>query len=211
MATNEYHLTTDWRFVGAIQEVSDLLSDTTAMARWWRAFIIDLEERAPGDRQGVGKVVALHSKGWLPYELRWSFRVTESHAPYGFSITAWGDLTGRGEWTLAQDGPFVAVHYDWRISADRPLLRYCSFILKPLFAFNHRWAMERGAEGIRLELQRLHATTPEERAAVPLPIRPAGTAPTPYLLGGIALLGIAFIMRRRSQSARTGSNRSCGH
>jgi hypothetical protein len=197
MTANEYHLTTDWRFAGTIEEVSDLLSGTKAMARWWRGFVIDLEERAPGDARGVGKVVVLHVKGWLPYELRWSFRVTESHAPHGFSIVAWGDLNGRGTWMLAQDGPDVTVHYDWRITADRPLLRYGSLILKPLFASNHRWAMDRGAEGIRLELARRHATTTEERAAVPLPTRPTVNVPTQYLVGGAALIGTSFALRRR--------------
>ena len=201
MAVNEYHLTTDWRFEGTTQEISNILSDSKAMARWWRAFIIDLEEREPGDAQGIGKVVALHIKGWLPYELRWSFRVTESRAPDGFSIEAWGDLTGHGQWTLEQDGRFVNVHYDWRISADRPLLRYFSFALKPLFASNHRWAMERGAEGIALELQRVHATTAAERAAVPLPPMPTAPSPFPLVAGASALLGIGFILRRRSRRA----------
>jgi len=98
MATNEYHLTTDWRFEGTIEEVSDLLSDSRAMARWWHAFVRELDEREPGDARGIGKVVSLHVKGWLPYKLRWSFRVTESHAPHGFSIEAWGDLNGRNLW-----------------------------------------------------------------------------------------------------------------
>ncbi len=135
--------------------------------------MLELDEREPGDARGIGKVVSLHVKGWLPYKLRWSFRVTESHAPHGFSIEAWGDLNGRGTWTLVQDGPYVNVHYDWRINADRPLLRYLSFALKPLFASNHRWAMARGEEGIRLELQRLHTQTPDERAIIPPPPLPA--------------------------------------
>jgi hypothetical protein len=201
MAVNEYHLTTDWRLEGSVQEVSDLLGDTAAMARWWRAFVIDLEERDPGDARGVGKIVALHVKGWLPYELRWSFRVTESHAPHGFSIEAWGDLNGRGRWTLEEDGRFVKVHYDWRISADRPLLRYCSFALKPLFASNHRWAMARGAEGIALELQRLHAATEAERAAVPLPPTPGAKRSAPLIACVGALLAMFFVLRRRSRQA----------
>ncbi len=199
VATNEYHLTTDWRFEGTVQEVSDLLSNTAAMARWWRAFVIDLEERAPGDARGIGKVVTLRVKGWLPYELRWSFRVTESHPPHGFSIEAWGDLAGRGQWTLAQDGKDVHVHYDWRISADRPLLRYGSFALKPVFASNHRWAMDRGAEGIRRELARLHAATPEARAAVPLPPIPTKKAPPPFIIGIAAAIAAIYLFRRGSR------------
>lgn len=202
MATNEYHLETDWRFKGTAEEVCELLSDSAAMARWWRAFILDLEERNSGDAQGVGKVVALHVKGWLPYELRWSFRVTESHRPHGFSIEAWGDLNGRGTWTITQDGEYVNVHYDWRISADKWFLRSFSFALKPLFASNHRWAMARGEEGITLELERLHAKTPEERDAVPLPPMPTTAMPRP-LIAGAAALGIVLLAARRAKRKGT--------
>jgi hypothetical protein len=53
----------------------------------------------------VVKLVDLYTKGWLPYTLRWQFRVTESRSPYGFTIEALGDFVGRGIWTFAQDGP----------------------------------------------------------------------------------------------------------
>ena len=81
-------------------------------------------EPAPGDAQGVGKVVRLYTKGWLPYTLRWQFRVTESRGLDGFTLESWGDFVGRGIWTFAQDGPFTDIAYDWRIRADKPLLRW---------------------------------------------------------------------------------------
>ncbi|MBO0880967.1 MAG: hypothetical protein J2P17_11615, partial [Mycobacterium sp.] len=90
----------------------------------------------------------------LPYTLRWQFRVTDRQPPHGFSLEASGDLVGRGVWTLWQDGPFALVEYDWRVRADKPLLRYGSFLLKPLFAANHRWAMARGEESLKEELVR---------------------------------------------------------
>jgi len=57
-------------------------------------------------------------------------------------------------WTLQQHGEFVDVTYDWRIVAEKPLLRYGSFALRPFFAANHRWAMARGHESLALELRR---------------------------------------------------------
>ncbi|HEV2687509.1 MAG TPA: hypothetical protein VGV35_03115, partial [Bryobacteraceae bacterium] len=98
--------------------------------------------------------VELHTKGWLPYTLRWSFRVTESRRPHGFSLDAWGDFEGHGIWTFTQSGPLVDIAYDWKIRAEKPLLRYLSFLLKPLFSVNHRWAMARGEESLRAELGR---------------------------------------------------------
>ena len=66
----------------------------------------------------------------------------------------------------------VEVTYDWRVRARKPLLRSLSWLLKPLFAANHRWAMARGAESLALELRRGRARTEAERGAVPDPPGP---------------------------------------
>jgi hypothetical protein len=66
----------------------------------------------------------------------------------------------------------VQVEFDWRIDADKPLLRYGSPELKPIFNWNHRWVMARGEESLRLVLRRRAATTHEERDAVPPPPGP---------------------------------------
>jgi hypothetical protein len=34
------------------------------------------------------------------------------------------------------------------VFADRPLLRYLTPVLKPLFRWNHSWAVERAKEGL---------------------------------------------------------------
>ncbi|HKP13353.1 MAG TPA: polyketide cyclase, partial [Blastocatellia bacterium] len=104
--------------------------------------------------------------------LRWQFRVTESRYPHGFSLEALGDFTGRGVWALEQEGAHVNVVYDWNISGDKPLLSALSFLFKPIFSANHKWAMARGEESLRLEIARRHARTPEEAARIPLPPGP---------------------------------------
>jgi hypothetical protein len=42
----------------------------------------------------------------------------------------------------------------------------------PTFGANHRWAMARGEESLRLELMRRRAKTAAERLAVPAPPGP---------------------------------------
>jgi hypothetical protein len=172
MANNDYHFITRWRVEGTVNEVSDILKEAERLPLWWPSVYLDVEVLDPGDDEGIGKVVSLYTKGWLPYTLRWQFRVTESRYPHGFSLRAWGDFDGEGAWTFEQDGGQVNVVYDWRISADKPLLRRLSFLLKPIFSANHRWAMERGEESLRLELERRRARTPEEARRVPPPPPP---------------------------------------
>jgi len=167
--TRDYVFITRWRVEASIEEVSDILDDAPSLPRWWPSVYLDVRELAPGGAGGVGRVIELFTKGWLPYTLRWSFVVTESNRPHGFSLQASGDLVGSGVWTLTQDGPIADIVYDWRVRADKPILRYGSFIFKPIFAANHRWAMARGEESLKLEIQRRHARTPAELAAVAPP------------------------------------------
>ncbi len=148
MAANEYHFVTHWRVESTIEEVSELLGDACDLPRWWPSVYLQVKQ------PDSGGPVELLTKGWLPYTLHWFFRVSEWNLPHGFSIEAWGDFEGRGVWTFEQDGPFVEITYDWRISAEKPLLRYLSFLLKPVFSANHRWAMARGEESLKAELGR---------------------------------------------------------
>jgi hypothetical protein len=202
MATNVYHFITHWRVRGDIRMVADILNDPVGLMRWWPSVYLDVRVIEPGGADGVGRVVEVHTKGWLPYTLRWRFRVTDVPYPHGFTLEAQGDFVGRGIWTLAQDGAWVDVTYDWQIVAAKPLLRRLSFLLKPVFAANHRWAMARGEESLRLELARRQAATPEERARIPAP-PPATAAPgVPVVVAvgaGIAAAGIISYRVLRAQ------------
>ncbi len=149
MATNDYHFITEWRVQGTAQEVADILDDAAGLTRWWPSVYLDVKVLEKGDEAGLGKVVDLYTKGWLPYTLRWQFRVTEVRDD-GFTLIAQGDFEGRGIWTFKQEGPWVNVIYDWKISAEKPLLRYFSFLMKPIFSANHRWAMAKGEESLIL-------------------------------------------------------------
>ena len=200
MSSNDYHFITHWRVKSTIEEVAEILGDAGDLVRWWPAVYLDVQVLQPGDEQGLGKVVSLYTKGWLPYTLRWQFRVTEVRAD-GFTLEAWGDFDGRGIWTFEQDGPWVNVMYDWKILAEKPLLRNFSFIMKPLFSANHRWAMAKGEESLNLEIARRHAATQEERALIPASPQPTTTSSVPLLLGavgGMALLGFVSFLARRT-------------
>jgi len=172
MADNQYHFITTWCVKATLPEINDILGNAPDLPRWWPAVYLEVKELEQGDERGVGKVIDLYTKGWLPYTLRWQFRVIDSRYPYGFALEAWGDFVGRGVWTFEPDGDHVTITYDWNIRADKPLLRTFSLIMKPIFSANHRWAMQKGLESLQLELVRRHAHTPEELAHLPLPPQP---------------------------------------
>ena len=172
MATNNYHFITHWRVESTPEEITAILSNAPDLARWWPSVYLAVRELEPGDAHGLGKVVSLYTKGWLPYTLRWQFRVTEVNHPHGFALEAEGDFVGRGLWAFAADGAHVDITYDWKIAAEKPLLKYFSFVMKPLFSANHQWAMRMGEASLRLELARRRAPTPAARAQIPAPPGP---------------------------------------
>lgn len=200
---NEYHFISRWRVAGTCGEVADILGDPLALARWWPSVYLSVEELSPARADGLGRRVRLHTKGWLPYTLTWEFEVVESQYPYGFTIVASGDFDGRGVWTLVQDGGEVDITYDWRLRAEKPLLRSLSPVLRPMFEANHRWAMAQGETSLKLELERRRATSPDARAAIPPPPGPvtyAGVA----LLAGIAAIagGLTYLLVRAGKRRR---------
>ncbi len=200
---NRYHFITHWRVEGTCGEVADVIGDVSSLARWWPSVYLDVEQIAPPDANGLGRRVRLHTKGWLPYTLDWESVVVETKYPYGFTIEALGDFVGRGVWTFAQDGGFVNITYDWRIRAEKPLLKALTPLLRPVFGANHRWAMAQGEESLKLELARRRAFNDAARAAIPAPPGPV-TYAAAALVGGAAVIGgtLAVLLWRARRGRR---------
>jgi uncharacterized protein YndB with AHSA1/START domain len=208
MASNDYHFVTHWRVKGDAQEVFDILSDAAGLPRWWPAVYLEARviEAGDPDHHGAGRVVSLHTKGFLPYTLRWQFRVVEAAPPNRIVLEPSGDFTGRGEWTLKQDGEWVHITYDWNVTANKPLLRSLSFVLRPIFAANHRWAMRTGENSLNIELARRRAGAPDQDAEVEEPPQPTTESVVPLTIAmsgiwlGLGLLGVVvyrWLRKRR--------------
>jgi hypothetical protein len=170
--SKSYHFITQWRIVASKEEVYRTLEQVEELTRWWCSVYLDLKVIDKGQKGGVGKVVELYTKGFLPYTLRWKFRVVETNFPHGFVLEAFGDFVGRGVWTFEQDGAYCNIMYDWKIEAEKPLLKYLSFLMKPIFSANHEWAMAKGLTSLELELRRRRATSEAEKRRIPPPPAP---------------------------------------
>jgi hypothetical protein len=200
---NSYHFFSRWRVEGTCGEVADILGDPLALSRWWPSVYLSVDEIRPPDERGLGRRVALVTKGWLPYTIAWEFEVVESLYPSGFVIVANGDFDGRGEWTFVQDGSYVDVAYDWKLRAEKPLLRNLSFLLRPIFEANHRWAMAQGEESLKLELLRRRATNEQTRASVAAPPGPVTYAGVAILAGAATIAaGLVYLMMKARRRGR---------
>src|SRR4051812_7746902 len=199
MPANEYYFVSHWRVPGTPEEVYAILSDRLSLAKWWPAGFLEAEPHTFGDG---AEGVEVATKGWLPYVLRFTLRELASDPPGSLVVEAHGDLNGRGIWTLVQHGDSTDITYDWRVSADKPIVKLLSPVLKPLFKSSHDWIMKKGEQSLLLELQRRRAVSDATRNMVEPPPGPSSVPLLPIAGGGVVLLGL-WLLRPRKKKPST--------
>lgn len=147
-----YRFVTQWRVKGRCEEVADILEDVHSIPGWWKSVYRSARVVYPGGDHGLGRIVEVTTKGFLPYELRWTYFVTSVEYPYRSSLIAWGDLEGEGHWEFVQNGGDVDITYDWNVRAKLPVIRRFHNVLAPLFAANHNFTMRDGLRGLQRQL-----------------------------------------------------------
>ena len=141
----EYVFIDEWDVQAPAAAVFQALADPRTYPDWWTPVYIDVEASGP---PAVGATSQQHFKGRLPYHLRQTSEIVRLEPPREFEIRVTGDLTGRGVWTVTPKGDAVHVRFDWRVTADRALLRVLTPILRPFFRWNHNWAIKRAMAGL---------------------------------------------------------------
>jgi hypothetical protein len=171
VALNDYHVTTTWHVDAGVDEVAAVLDEPAALSRWWPAAFLGVTvvTRPHGLRGARGWV---WSKGWLPYTLRFQYDATELPDRPGVFIRVTGDFEGRCVCSVTPRGARVAIEFDWRVRARKPMVRRLSWLLRPVFIANHRWVMARGLESLRLELSRRRAEAGLGGTSLPPPPGP---------------------------------------
>jgi uncharacterized protein YndB with AHSA1/START domain len=156
---SEYVFIDEWDVDAPQEAVFAALADASTYPDWWKPVYKTVLVDGPPE---VGRISKQCFKGRLPYELNTTSEIVRYEPPREFEVSVIGDLTGRGVWTLSEtaDGR-VHIHFDWRVIADRPLLRYLTPVLRPVFRWNHNWSVKRAIEGLE----------PYARTASPPPAR----------------------------------------
>lgn len=145
VASREYLFVDEWDVAAPREAVFHAISEARTYPQWWRPVYIDVE--AEGEPE-VGKESRQHFKGRLPYHLRTRSRITRLEPPHIVEAEVDGDLRGHGKWTLTETADGTHVRFDWRVFADKPLLRVLTPLLRPAFRWNHAWAIARAREGL---------------------------------------------------------------
>jgi uncharacterized protein YndB with AHSA1/START domain/quercetin dioxygenase-like cupin family protein len=152
LTSREYLFVDEWDVAAPREAVFDAIADARTYPEWWKPVYIDVE--ADGE-PALGKESRHHFKGRLPYHLHTRSRIVRLEPPHVIEGEVDGDLRGHGRWTLTDTpGGGTHVRFDWRVHADRPLLRMLTPVLRPAFRWNHAWAIARAVEGLEPYAQR---------------------------------------------------------
>jgi hypothetical protein len=203
MTGSTYHFLTSWRLKASPEEVYDIIGQPLEYPRWWPSVYLDCRETASGSPNGTGRCVQFHTKGWLPYTLHWQACTTEAVPSARIAFDASGDFTGRGIWSFLENGAFTDITFEWNITAGKPLLRYLTPVMRPVFEANHRWAMQQGEISLREELIRYRARTPKDLLDAADPRGPVEVPVRWIAAGAIAVSAIACIALTRRKSRKT--------
>jgi len=150
IAVAAYAFVDEWLVPAPAAAVYALLSCPREYPRWWGDAFLE-GEGDPGPA-ATGKRACLVTRGRLPYRLRWDLICVEADAPRRLVSRIDGDFEGEGIWTLEPADGGTRVVLEWRVDVRKPLVRHLTPLLRPLFAWNHRWAMRRGQASIVAEL-----------------------------------------------------------
>jgi Polyketide cyclase / dehydrase and lipid transport len=145
-------LTSRWRLDAPAAAVWPLLTDIESWPSWWPYVRrVRLVERAPSSPQG--DVAELVWRTALLYGICVRVTTTAFEAPSRLEGRAEGDLTGFGAWLLEPvDAYGVDITYRWELLLERRWMRVLSFLLRPLFEWNHFVVMRAGAQGMAQRL-----------------------------------------------------------
>jgi hypothetical protein len=153
MPSNVFRFDESWKIPNAgIKEVYDVLSRGELLPLWWKGVYLDAEKLSGGDEPKIGDRLKVRARGALPYELNFILEPVTLEPERRVVVKTMGDFDGLWSATLSQRGDAVHVDIIWQVTVLRPILRFFAPLLRPAFAWNHRWTTPRGEKGLRAYL-----------------------------------------------------------
>jgi uncharacterized protein YndB with AHSA1/START domain len=141
-----YEFVDEWFVPAPVEDVYDIVGDQLAYPSWWGD--VFLEIRGDDEPPHPGRRASVVARGFLPYRLRFDAVVTAAERPRSIEMTLSGDFGGGGSWTFTAQGGGTRAVLDWRPEVEKPIVRYLTPLLRPLFRANHTWTMRRGQDAI---------------------------------------------------------------
>ena len=141
-----YSFVTHWQLKAPLQEVWDALYNSMECPQWWRG-VYSVTEIQKNNAEGINGKRKYTWKSFLPYSLSFTLQLTEIEPLKRLKGIASGELEGTGEWFFSERNGIVHVQYNWDVVTHKKWMNKFSFLLRPIFSFNHNVVMHWGGKG----------------------------------------------------------------
>ena len=150
MPSNVFRFDESWHIPGAQRRRSlRSVADGELLPLWWKGVYLGVQRLGPDGPPKAGDRLRARARGFLPYELNFILEATALEPDRRVEVKTIGDFEGLWSATLSQRGDDVHVAIVWQVTVLRPILRLLAPVLRPAFAWNHRWTTPRGEKGLR--------------------------------------------------------------
>lgn len=161
MPSNVFRFEESWEIPGAgVEEVYDVLSHGELLPLWWKGVYLKAERVSGEGEPKVGDRFHVTARGFLPYELNFILEPVALEPRRRVVVKTVGDFDGLWSATLSPGDGAVHVDIIWQVTVLRPILRRLAPLLRPAFAWNHRWTTPRGEKGLREYLAQKRQSRP---------------------------------------------------
>ena len=158
MPSNVFRFDEEWTIPDATPaEVYEVLAHGEWLPLWWRGVYLKAEKLSPTPTPQVGDRLKVRARGALPYQLDFILEAVELDPGRRVAVRTYGDFDGRWSATLSPTPEGVHVALVWEVTVLKPWLKRLAPLLRPLFAWNHRWTTPRGERGLRAFLAQRRA------------------------------------------------------
>lgn len=151
--TSDHAMTLISRFLinAEIESVWQELSQPEQWPSWW-SYVKQVELLEQGDSDDMGSLRKVVWGTALPYSIHLLIRTLQVEKPHTIAVATQGDLQALGCWQLASNAQGTWVTYIWQVQLEKAWMRYFALVLKPLFAWNHHYVMQAGANALAQRL-----------------------------------------------------------
>ena len=153
MPANGFEFNEHWDLPGErVEDVYAVLADGRLLPDWWKGVYLEAVPLSEEKEPRVGAQLMARARGALPYHLRFKLEAVELVPNRKIVVRTEGDFIGLWTAVLRQETGGVHVDLNWKVIVERPILKLLSPLLRPAFAWNHRWTTPRGEQGLKAYL-----------------------------------------------------------
>lgn len=141
---NHYHFHSQWLIHAPVAAVYALINKAEAWPLWWPAVLIVRADTATDGTE------MQHQEWRTPFGYSFSFdlKLIERQPNQLLAAAVSGMLEGTGIWRFAAVPEGCRVTFEWKVRTNVAWINKLSWLLRPVFAYNHRLVMRQGRKGL---------------------------------------------------------------